>query len=488
MAYNPYPIIEVDIDDLHLDLDNYRVPTRSPNEAAALKYLFASEDVMGAARLILRDQYFDNEVPIVVPDLSGYLVLEGNRRVSALKALRNPSLVPAYENEVRALLRRYQVEAQHLPTSIRVIVVPDRETAEPHIARLHTGLSKRRWSRDQQAKFYYSLLDADTTVDDLKAQYPDVDVVRFIKMAVTRKFLAAVHFSDISLRTYAASDELKMSAFEYAYRHKDIAAAIGIEFDREGHLLPRDQTPEQIAHALPASKRAALEHLLTEFRANRLNTRSPALRKDTKEYEELLAKLYSFAPPVASPPAPGGTQPSPTPAPRRGRNGGGPAGPGPTSPSNPAPTSRGPNHPNTKSTLDLSGVDYSDVVVNLKIRYIELRSINVDQFPIAAAMLLRSILECTIKYHFEARNSSVTGELARIFQQVSQNYGNIKALKGSINAISSGNAQSPGSIQWFNLVCHSADAVVKPDDVRTAWRVVNPLIRHLLRPPGQSTQ
>jgi hypothetical protein len=101
------------------------------------------------------------------------------------------------------------------------------------------------------------------------------------------------------------SDELKMSAFEYAYRHKNIAAAIGIEFDREGHLLPRDQTPEQIAHALPASKRAALEHLLTEFRANRLNTRSPALRKDTKEYEELLAKLYSFAPPVASPPAPG---------------------------------------------------------------------------------------------------------------------------------------------------------------------------------------
>ncbi|WP_055478078.1 hypothetical protein [Sphaerimonospora mesophila] len=490
MAYSPYPIIEADVDDLFLDLDNYRVPTRSPNEAAALKYLFASEDVMGAARLILREGYFDNEVPIVMAVSSGYVVLEGNRRVSALKALRDPSLVPAYENEVRALLRRYQVEAQSLPTAIRVIVVPDRETAAPHIARLHTGLSKRRWSRDQQATFYYSLLDTDTTVDDVKAQYPDVEVVRFIRMAVTRKFLAAVHFNDHSLRTYAAGDDLKMSAFEYAYRHKSLAAAIGIEFDRDGHLLPRTFTPEQIASALPPHQLAAVEYLLNQFRANKLNTRSQEFKKDTDEYNILLTKLESFGQPMAAPTASGGTSPSPTPPPRpgvRSRTGGSPGGPGPGGTSNPARTPRGPNHPNTKTTLDLSGVDYSGAGVNLKTRYIELRAINVVQFPAATAMLLRSVLEGTIKFHFESTASPVTGELSRIFPRVIQDYGNIKALKSSINTISSGNGQTPGSIQWFNVVSHSADAVVLPNDVRTAWQLVNPLIRHLLRPLGQST-
>ena len=67
MAYKQLPIVEVNLDQLLLDLENYRIPTRRDDEAGALKYLFASEDVLGAARLILRDGYFDNEVPIVTP-------------------------------------------------------------------------------------------------------------------------------------------------------------------------------------------------------------------------------------------------------------------------------------------------------------------------------------------------------------------------------------------------------------------------------------
>ncbi|WP_280464261.1 hypothetical protein [Nocardia cyriacigeorgica] len=92
MAYEQLPIVEVELSRLLLDLENYRIPTRRDDEAGALKYLFASEDVLGAARLILRDGYFDNEVPIVIAAESrdeppSYIVLEGNRRVSALKAL-----------------------------------------------------------------------------------------------------------------------------------------------------------------------------------------------------------------------------------------------------------------------------------------------------------------------------------------------------------------------------------------------------------------
>ena len=82
MAYEQLPIVEVDLDQLLLDLENYRIPTRRDDEAGALKYLFASEDVVGAARLILRDGYFDNEVPIVTSasapgSSSPYTVLEG---------------------------------------------------------------------------------------------------------------------------------------------------------------------------------------------------------------------------------------------------------------------------------------------------------------------------------------------------------------------------------------------------------------------------
>jgi hypothetical protein len=190
MTYEPLPIRTVALKDLALDLDNYRIPTRREDQSAALAYLFLSEEVTKACLLILRNGYFDNELPIVIEDGNGYIVLEGNRRVSALKALQDPNLVPAHTAEVRSLLKRYAVEVNDLPTEIRVIVADDRDAAAPHIARLHTGKPKKPWSRDQQATFYYSLLGPHTTVEDIKAQYPGVAVSRFIRMAAIRRFLA----------------------------------------------------------------------------------------------------------------------------------------------------------------------------------------------------------------------------------------------------------------------------------------------------------
>lgn len=506
MAYEQLPIVEVELDGLLLDLENYRIPTRRDDEEGALKYLFASEDVLGAARLILRDGYFDNEVPIVTSaSASGsgapYTVLEGNRRVSALKALQDPTVVPGHETEIRALLKRYAVEANDLPERIRVIVAPDRATAAPHVARLHTGISKRRWSRDQQATFYYSLLDDQTTVDDVKAQYPDVEVARFMKMAVMRRFLSAAPFSDHTLRQYASGDDLAMSAFEYAYRSKDIASAIGVEFDKDGLLLPRTLSPEKIAAKLTKKKLRALEYLVGEFRAGRLNTRSPEFKKRSQDYQDLVDRLNGVSTPAqpqptpptspAQPTQPGPSQGGPSQGGPSGTAGGSSAGAGGAGPSQPGPQggsgSRGPNHPDTKDTLDMSGLDYESAPLNLKLRYFEIRKISLSNLPISAAILMRSVLEATIKVHFEGSATPATGELSAVFKNVTQSYGQEKSLKSTIGTIQSGNTHKHGSIQWFNLIAHSADASVSADDVRQAWKVVNPLLRRLLRPLSQAS-
>ncbi|PDQ36531.1 MAG: hypothetical protein B5766_00360 [Candidatus Lumbricidophila eiseniae] len=486
MVYEKLPIVEVNLEELLLDLENYRIPAHPKDEAAALSYLFESEDVLGAAELIIRNGYFDNEVPIVIAASSQtgdsrYIVLEGNRRVSALKALRDPMLVPGHEKKVRGLLKRYEFEASNLPQRIRVLVTPDRAVAAPHIARLHTGLSKKRWSRDQQANFYYSLLNDSTTVDDVRAQYPSVKVVQFIKMAVMRRFLAAVPFVDVSLRQYAASDGLRMSVFEYAYLDKEIAFAIGVEFDKDGQLLPRSSTPEQIASKLSGMKLEAVEYLTNEFRENRLNTRSPEFKKkkDSSEPHTRLVNLLNGNLLISQ----SAVLPVRSPGPGRGVpvSGAGTGSPTPLLPSS-SPGSRGPNSPNTKDTLDLSGIDYESAPVNLKFRYIELRGTNLTKLPISAAILMRSVLESTIKIHFESSSAPVTGQLASVFKQVSAYYGHNKALNSPIGTISSGDVNKQGSIAWFNMIAHSADAIVTGDDVRMAWRVVNPVLRRLLLP------
>jgi len=513
MSYVPLPIVDAKLDDLRLDLNNYRIPTRPSDQAAALAYLFSSEDVLTAARQILRNGYFDNEVPIVTSTVTAgvltYEVLEGNRRVSALKALQDPTIVPEHESEVRALLKRYALEAEELPTTIRVIVATDRDSAAPHIARLHSGLSKKGWSRDQQATFYYSLLNATTTVDDIKAKYPDEDVVRFVKMAVMRRLLVAAKFTDKSLHDYVKGSDLAMSAFEYAYRPKEIAATIGVAFSKDGFLEPTTKTVEKIAAGLTKAQRTALEYLMSEFRANRLNTRAPALNKKTAEFQDLIVRLSGGMSSAATPgggvtpivgtPAPPAGAPGAPAVP--GRSGTGPAGGGSvpptggvggtvnggttTSPGSGVPGTRGPNHPDTKKTLPLTGLDYTThTSVNLQSRYQELRKMNIQETPAAAAMMLRSVLETTIKYHFESTATPAVGELKPSVGVLVGAYGSDKPLKASIGKIQSGNASTPGSVQWFNLVCHSADTVVTAKDVRDAFKVLEPVLRRLLRPAG----
>ncbi len=487
MAYVPLPIIEVHLDDLHLDLENYRIPTRPADESSALRFLFASEEVADAALLILRDGYFDNEVPIVTANETGYVVLEGNRRVSALKALHDPGIVPSHTTEIQALLKRYATEAENLPVRIRVLVAPDRDTARPHVARLHTGLSKRRWSRDQQATFYYSLLDATTTVGDIRRMYPGADVPRFMRMAVVRRFLAAAAFKDKSLHDYVSDGALTMSAFEYAYRRDDIADAIGIHFAKDGLLLPSGSTPEEIAAALTLKQRSALEHLVAEFRANHLNTRSAELKDGTDAHRILVARLLGEKTPSPD----DGSDSTSTATDDDGNSDetassdedpGESSDPTDGSADSSTSTSRGPNHPDTKARLDLSGIDFTGAPVNLQRRYFELRIIRVTDMPVTTAILLRSILEMTIKWHFESTPTPISGMLKEVFEDVFKLYGKQKALKNTISTIRSGKAERPGSVQWFNMASHDANAVISADHVRQAWEQINPLLRRLLQP------
>ena len=121
--------------------------------------------------------------------------------------------------------------------------------------------------------------------------------------------------------------------------------------------------------------------------------------------------------------------------------------------------------------------------MNLKERYFELRKINVKELPAATGMLLRSVLETTIKHHFAQSGAPRSGDLSDVFKLVVASYGSVKALKAPISIISSGGVSKEGSLQWFNVLTHSADIVVTPDNVRNAWKTVNTVIRRLLEAP-----
>lgn len=503
-----WPIETVHLDRLNLDLRNVRIRGSVINETHALNYLFAEEDVIDLAHSILRDGYIDNELPIVVDNGGQYLVLEGNRRVSALKALNNPDAAPTFSKTLNRLLSRYG--GAPIPPAIRVMIAPTREAAAPLLARLHTANPKKSWPREQQATFYYAQLSPTTTVDDLKAIFPSAakDIPRFIRMAEMRTLIKTLKFEDAAIREYATSDKLTMSAFEYAHSKPLIRLAAGLEFTSNGLLVSKKFTTFQ---------QRTIQYILAGFKYNQLNTRSSKLRARHKDHAEYVKKLWAistgddpgdFEADFAKsdgdsglgsihedpnnghnyqqdrkPPAPENTGDSRTGSsdyPERGQSGG----------------TRSPNRGYTRDRLDMLGISYSGQSAGIRRRFEELSQISVRNLPNSAYYLVRSLLECSIKHYFRLKNDALHSgiTLAGAVTAAAKHFAALKDNRMTVilNGLSQGGQvtadQFYKSAPALNTLIHEPDAFVTAEQVHHAWEHMAPLIRRLLEAEEISQQ
>lgn len=509
-----WPIETVDLDRLDLDLRNVRIRGSVINETYALNYLFAEEDVADLAHSILRDGYIDNELPIVVDDGDHYLVLEGNRRVSALKALNDPEAAPTFARTLDRLLSRY-ADAP-VPPEIRVMIAPSREAAAPLLARLHTANSKKSWPREQQATFYYAQLGPTTTVDDLKTTFPSAakDIPRFIRMAEMRALIKSLKFEDAAIREYAASDKLTMSAFEYAHSKPLIRQALGLTFTSDGLLASKKLTPLQVR---------ALQYLLAGFKYSQLSTRSSKLRIRSEDYKLYAKKLEA----IAAGDDPGdfeadfaesentdGTDPASEGSAADDGSAGdvdldeddassdeetstdSGSGSEDTPPPGPSGGTRGRNRGFTRDRLDMLGLDYAGQSAGIRRRFEELRQISVRNLPNSAYYLLRSLLECSIKHHFRLQNdplppgTTLTAAVTRAAKYFAAAKDN--RMTAVLNGLSQGGQVSADqfykSAPALNTLIHEPDAFVTAEHVHHAWEHMAPLIKKLLEAEGPSQQ
>ncbi|WP_156533083.1 hypothetical protein [Cellulosimicrobium sp. I38E] len=481
------------VDALSLDLNNYRFAVAQPDEAMAFNDLFEGEDVMSVARSLLHEGYRTNEVPLVVEEEGWYVVLEANRRVSALRALRDPSLVPNHRHKLEALVKRYQADADDLPDEIYVTVYPDRGSAAPVLARQHIGADKKSWGLDEQARFVLAQLAGGADVATLKATLTGIkDVPRLVRMGRVRQALHSTPFTDPALASYATGRELKMSAFEYAYKDRALRPLMGFEFDGDGNLVAQPRTPAQVA---------VLERLLRGFEVGELSTRKVLNDKKGADYAKLVDELQQLAG-VVSPDAPAPIPTPPTPAPSTV----GPPGTPPPGAPDAAPTTSPsgggtdtkvpgaalvrPNHPDTKRKLYVT-VDFSRLPSGLQKRFLELQRIDVEAFPAAAAMLLRSVVESSVKHHYAVRGDHrVSGTLNEVVRRLADDYKKVvKSLDKQISLLQNGLSPRlrPGSGDWFNAAAHDPNSVVNDQQVREAWQELEPLVRFLIQPPVSST-
>src|SRR3989339_1086030 len=104
--YDDWTRKKVKVTDLFLDPENIRLQVEvKSSQEALINDLFLNESAMDVLESITANGFFPDEVPVVVKEDDKYTVLDGNRRVAALKVLLRPEIVPSKEVSIKKILK-----------------------------------------------------------------------------------------------------------------------------------------------------------------------------------------------------------------------------------------------------------------------------------------------------------------------------------------------------------------------------------------------
>lgn len=181
------------IDKLVLDIKNPRLPSIMENEISIIEHMMDKEQIMNLLEDIAKNWLSPIEDIAVFEGIAGYVVLEGNRRVSALKLLENPDLLPPYSKRIKDILKRYDTKL----VDVECEVFDKREDANLWLERKHSGqqngVGTKSWSAEQKTRFEGSTSNNNTLavniIDFAKRNEIDEVKVDGILTTVTR-FLA----------------------------------------------------------------------------------------------------------------------------------------------------------------------------------------------------------------------------------------------------------------------------------------------------------
>ena len=162
------------ITDILLDEENPRLATPNQGQRETIRAMasFQGSRLQALATDIVRHGLDPSDLFIVMEvENNRYVVLDGNRRATALKALENPEIVKGAvaDGVLRALKRLRSEYDSDTNDAVLCIVVNDRSEADHWIELKHTGyqdgVGPLRWGPDEGARFRArtgGTLDAET--------------------------------------------------------------------------------------------------------------------------------------------------------------------------------------------------------------------------------------------------------------------------------------------------------------------------------------
>jgi hypothetical protein len=152
----------IPVSDLKLDLYNPRMPKskQGKDEKSVIEYMLLEAATLELMEAIGENDFFAGELLLVVPDDNGkYVVVEGNRRLTAVKLLNNPCLTSVK----KVATKEVADNAKYKPAEIPCLIFEDKNEILKYLGFRHiTGI--KSWRLLEKARYLYELRN----VDDFK--------------------------------------------------------------------------------------------------------------------------------------------------------------------------------------------------------------------------------------------------------------------------------------------------------------------------------
>ncbi len=169
MESKSWPTKDYSVINLYLDEKNPRLgretTARAPREI--IQYLFDNDKAYDVAESIAVRGFFPNEPLLAIEENNKLIVIEGNRRLAALKALKEPGLLEgSFQRKVEKLSKG--LPDLSLISRVPVTIAPNREVTDVQLAGRHRGTPVRPWTAENRASFILDKLSEGYSNDQLR--------------------------------------------------------------------------------------------------------------------------------------------------------------------------------------------------------------------------------------------------------------------------------------------------------------------------------
>ena len=277
MDYTTWEEKQTSVNNILLDPRNPRIPPASEplDQRSLLADLIDHDKVYELAKNVANNGYYPVESLIAVREGGKMVVIEGNRRLAALKLLIAPEVAPEDQlPKFRALSNRIDKTTIR---KVKVVIAPNREATAPIVMSRHTNVQVERWDTIMQASFYKNLIRNGVTIEGLSSEYnvPKLKIIESLRLYRMYQIACILGLPDEVAQIVHNPREFDATTLKRFYEHK-----VGMEF-----LGISLNDGDDIVGAIDEDEfKKGYKKIVTDIATGKVNSRTLNKREDVQKY------------------------------------------------------------------------------------------------------------------------------------------------------------------------------------------------------------